>query len=77
METNKVVSPYLRVFEPPDEVDSITEFEYIEYLPNDSSNMNKDGYHQIETRDLDVYCVVLSDRFITLEAVSGRMNVIV
>ena len=55
METNKVVSPYLRVFEPPDEDDSITEFEYIEYLPNDSSNMDKEGYHNIETRDLDEY----------------------
>ena len=55
METNKVVSPYLRVFEPPDEDDSITEFEYVEYLPNDSSNMDKEGDHTIKTRDLDVY----------------------
>ena len=55
METTKVVSPYWRVFESPDEDDSITEFEYIEYLPNDSSNMDKDGDHTIETRDLDKY----------------------
>ena len=27
--------------------------------------------------DYHAYCVVLSDRFITLETVSGRMNVIV
>ena len=55
MATNKVVSPDLQVFEPPDEDDSITEFEYVEYLPNDSSNMDKAGYHLIETRDLDEY----------------------
>ena len=55
MATNKVVSPYLQVFEPPDEDDSITEFEYVEYLPNDSSYMDKAGSHLIETRDLDEY----------------------
>ena len=58
MATNKVVSPYVRVFDPPDEDDSITEFEYVEYLPNDSSNMDKAGSHLIETRDLDEYLLL-------------------
>ena len=34
---------------------SITEFEYVEYLPRDSNNMNKDGQHIIETKDEDVF----------------------
>ena len=55
METSKVISPYFQVFEDPIDDDSITEFEYIEYLPNNSSNMNKLGEHKIETRDLDKY----------------------
>ena len=34
---------------------SITEFEYVEYLPRDSNNMNKDGQHIFETKDEDVF----------------------
>ena len=48
MDTEKIVSPYLRIFDNPIEDDSISRFEYIEYLPRDSSNMNKDGDHIIE-----------------------------
>ena len=55
IKTYKIVSPYFQVFEDPIEDDSITEFECIEYLPNDSSNMNKLGKHKIETQDLDKY----------------------
>ena len=35
--------------------DSITVFEYIEYLPNDCCNINKFGEHKIDTRDLYEY----------------------
>ena len=55
METSKIASHYFQVFEDPTEDVSITKFEYIKYLPNDSSNMNKLGEHTIETRDLDEY----------------------
>ena len=51
----KIVSPYFQVFEDPIKDDSITEFEYLEYLRNDSSNMNKLREHKIKTRDLDEY----------------------
>jgi len=34
---------------------SVTEFEYVEYLPRDSNNMNKDGQQTIETKDIDVF----------------------
>ena len=43
------------MFEPPVEDESINEFEYIEYLPNNFSNTNKLGEHKIEIRDLDEY----------------------
>ena len=33
----------------------ITEFEYVEYLPRDSNNMNKDGQHIFETKDEDLF----------------------
>ena len=39
--------------------DSITEFEYIEYIPNDSSNVNKLGEQKIKTCDLDEYLLPL------------------
>ena len=53
MLTSKIVYPYIHVFQPPIEGDSITEFEYIAHLSNDSSNMKKLREHKIETRDLD------------------------
>ena len=52
---SKVVSQHLQVFDEPIVDDSTTEFEYIEYLPRDSNNMNKDGQHIIETIDSDQY----------------------
>ena len=45
----------LQVFEDPIEDNSITEFKYVEYLPKDSSNINKLKEHKIETQDLDKY----------------------
>ena len=55
METTKIVSPYLRVFEDPIEDNSITRFEYLEYLPRDSNNMDRDDRHIIETVDKNVW----------------------
>ena len=52
---SKVVSQHLQVFDEPIVDDSTTEFEYIEYLPRDSNNMNKDGQYIIETIDSDQY----------------------
>ena len=55
MSTNSIVSPYLRLFDDNVEDRSISKFEYIEYLPRDSSNMDKDGDHIIQTDDENVY----------------------
>lgn len=55
METIKIVSPYVQVFEKPTEDDSITDFEYIQYVPQDSSNMDKPGEQIIETKNLNDY----------------------
>ena len=52
---NEVTSPYLQIKESNLIDNSITEFEYVEYLPRDSNNMNKDGQHIIETKDEDVF----------------------
>jgi len=48
------VSQYLQLFEEPMTDDSITEFEYVEYVTRDS-DVNKDGQRIIETQDLDQY----------------------
>jgi hypothetical protein len=48
-------NPYFDIFGKVDRDDSTTEFEYVEYLPRDSNNMDKDGQHTIETKDLDEY----------------------
>ena len=55
MSNKQVTSPYLQISEENLEDNSIQEFEYIEYLPRDSNNMNKDGQHIIETKDEDVF----------------------
>ena len=44
----QVTNPYLQINESNLIDNSITEFEYIEYLPRDSNNMNKDGQHIFE-----------------------------
>jgi len=51
----EVTSPYLQISEKNLIDSSITEFEYVEYLPRDSNNMNKDGQQIIETQDEDVF----------------------
>ena len=51
----KIKSPYLDLFEDPIVDDSIKRLEYIEYLPRDSANMDRDGRHVLETRDLDIF----------------------
>ena len=51
----EVTSSYLQIEETNLVDNSITEFEYVEYLPRDSNNMNKDGQHIIETKDEDVF----------------------
>jgi len=51
----EVTSPYLQNNEKNLIDNSITEFEYVEYLPKDSNNMNKDGQHIIRTKDEDVF----------------------
>ena len=51
----QVTNPYLKINES-DLIDNlITEFEYVEYLPRDSNNMNKNGQHIFETKDEDVF----------------------
>ena len=55
MNTQQIVSPYLGIFERPLEDDSIESFEYFEYLPRDSSNMNKSGDHIIDVNDENIY----------------------
>ena len=51
----KIKSPYLDLFEDFTVDDSIKRLEYIEYLPRDSANMDRDGRHVLETRDLDIF----------------------
>ena len=51
----EVISPFFDLDENNVVDNSITEFEYLEYLPRDSNNMNKASQHIIETRDEDVY----------------------
>ena len=51
----QVTNPYLQINESNLIDNSITEFEYEEYLPRDSNNMNKDGQHIFETKDEDVF----------------------
>ena len=51
----ELTNPYLQIKETNLVDRSITEFEYVEYLPRDSNNMNKDGQHIIETKDEDVF----------------------
>ena len=51
----EVTSPYLQINESNLVDNSITEFEYVEYLPRDSNNMNKEGQHIFETKDEDVF----------------------
>ena len=55
MNTRKIVSPYLEIFERPIEDDSIESFEYIEYLPVNSNNMDKSGDHTIYVKDDNIY----------------------
>ena len=51
----ELTNPYLQIKETNLVDNSITEFEYVEYLSRDSNNMNKDGQHIIETKDKDVF----------------------
>ena len=46
-----LTDPYFDIFGQVQREDSTTEFEYIEYLPRDSNNVNKNGQHVIETKD--------------------------
>src|SRR5664279_2810915 len=48
------VSPFLQLFEESMTDDSITDFEYVEYVTRDA-DVNKDGQRIIETQDLDQY----------------------
>ena len=51
----QVTNPYLQINESNLIDNSITEFEYVEYSPKDSNNMNKDGQHIFETKDKHVF----------------------
>ena len=51
----QVTNPYLKINESNLIDNSITKFEYVECLPRDSNNMNKDGQHSFETKDKDVF----------------------
>ena len=51
----EITNPYFQITEKNLVDNSTQEYEFIEYLPRDSNNMNKDGQHIIETRDEDVY----------------------
>ena len=55
----EVTNPYLQINESNLIDNSITEFEYVEYLSRDSNNMNKDGPHIFETKDEDVFLLSL------------------
>ena len=54
----ELTNPYLQIKETNLVDNSITEFEYVEYLLRDSNNMNKDGQHIIETKDEDVFLLL-------------------
>ena len=51
----EVISPYFDLNDSNVIDNSISKFEYIEYLPRDSNDMNKDGQRVLETKDEDVY----------------------
>ena len=51
----QVTNPYLQINKSNLINNSITEFEYVKYLPRDSNNMNKDGQHIFETKDEYVF----------------------
>ena len=51
----QVTNPYLQINESNLIDNSSTEFEYVEYLPRDSNNMNKHKQHIFETKDEDVF----------------------
>ena len=51
----QVTNPYLQINESNLIDNSITEFQYVEYLSRDSNNMNKDGQHIFETKDENVF----------------------
>ena len=51
----QVTNPYLQINESNFIDNSITEFEFVVYLPIDSNNMNKDGQHIFETKGEDVF----------------------
>ena len=51
---SKIISQYLQIFQEPIIDDSMTEFEYVEYVTRDS-DINKDGQRILETQDLDQY----------------------
>ena len=51
----QVTNPYLQINEIDLIDNSVTEFEYVEYLPRDSNNMNKNGQHIFKTKDEDVF----------------------
>lgn len=51
-----ITDPAFEIFEKPTRDDSVTEFEYVEYLPRDTNTLNNDGQLiSIETKDLDEY----------------------
>ena len=54
----QVTNPYLQINKSNLIDNSITEFEYVEYLPRDSNNINKDGQHIFETKDEDVFLLL-------------------
>ena len=49
-----IISQYLELFEEPVIDDSMTEFEYVEYVTRDA-DVNKGGQRIVETQDLDQY----------------------
>ena len=51
----QITNSYLQINESNLIDNSITELEYVEYLPRDSNNMNKDGQHIFENKDEDVF----------------------
>ena len=46
----ELTNPYLQIKETNLVDNSITEFEYVEYLPRDSNNMNKDGQQLLKQK---------------------------
>ena len=54
----QVTNPYLQINKSNLINNLITEFDYVEYLPRDSNNMNKDGQHIFETKDEDVFLLL-------------------